>query len=232
MKRILLISLFVFNTTPSARADSAVAQDPVDNISDIQLHWEKIPTSFETIQKLQQSSLNFVDLNHDRAAIDWNTIVNIGKKLWPIITDNAPVATLDYDYATGLPQGVTNVSDLENFSDLQYETWRFHATNPFGSILYDVEYTLVHQYGGSYQGNGAYLATVAILPTKVDITWGHKLNMKVAAVSSVNVGTAQDPIASVTLEMSYEIKAFMRTIAVRKLFQFRGDSPEIIATTL
>lgn len=229
----------VFALTTALYASSlALAQTPASQaiMASEQLtpHWEKIPTSPEVIAEIESSltSNHSSNVNPLSGDIDWSVIANLGKTIWTVINNNAPVATLQYDYATGLPKGVASAAELDNFSDLNFETYRFYFTNGLGSTVIDVEYTLVHQFGGSYEGRGKYLATVAIVPTKVEVSWGHKINMKAATISSLNVGTAEDPVASVTLEMSYEVRTVFQTFATRKLYQFRGDSAEIIATKL
>lgn len=231
IKNILVLTTALY-VQAVAHADSAssIVLTQADGLT---LQWQKLPTSPEVIDTITEALRNQQAQSKwdERLEIDWQVIQNLGKKVWTVISDNAPVANLQYDYATGLPQGVTSAAELNSFSDLNFETWAFKTTNMLGNALVNVEYTLVHQYGGSYQGRGKYLATVAIIPSKVDVSWGYKLDMKAVTVSSVNVGTAEEPVASVTLEMSYEIRDFMQTIARRKLFQFRGDSAEIVSTT-
>lgn len=231
MHRLFVLTIALYTSAVYADTPSSLMLTQADGLT---LEWQKIPTPPALQAEIKDAFAQGQEPSalKDRLEIDWQVIENLGKKVWTVISSNAPVATLQYDYATGLPQGVTSAADLENFSDLNFETWRFKTTNMLGSTLVEVEYTLVHQYGGSYKGRGKYLATVAIIPSKVEVTWGHKVDMKAVTVSSLNVGSAESPVASVTLEMSYEIRGFMQTIASRKLFQFRGDSAEVIATTL
>jgi hypothetical protein len=198
---------------------------------DITMFVEPVATPVEVIEAVEDARFE-EGLRQEREGIDWEAITNVGKQVWKVIQDNAPVANIQYDYATAMPRGITSAGDLDGFSDLTFQSWRLHGKNAFGATVYDVTYTLVHQYGGSYQGKGKYLATVSILPSNVEVLWGYTVNMKVATISTLNVGTAADPVGSASLEMSFNVKSLMKNATTTTLFQFRGDRAEVTSTRL
>jgi hypothetical protein len=166
------------------------------------------------------------------ADVDWASIVNLGKEIWAVVEANQPVVDISYDYATALPRGVTSAADLEGFSDLTSQSWRVWGENLYGMTVYDVTYTLVHQYGGAYQGKGRYLATVAVLPSNVDVLWGYKVSLNVTNVGALNVGSAEAPVGSVNLEMAFKVSTVIKSHTSTTLFQFRGDSADVNASDL
>jgi len=163
----------------------------------------------------------------DEYGVFIDQIINIGKKVWTIIKDNAPVVNLSYDYANAVPDGLANSKSLTGFSDLMTESWVMTAKNGFGVEVYKVQYTLVHQYGGSYNGKGKYLETVAVVPTKVDVAWGYTVNFSVKQVSATNLGTKENPVAGLTLETSFRSSTPIKDIQRKRIFLFRGDSSKV-----
>lgn len=164
--------------------------------------------------------------------VDIATIINIGKEVWAIIEKNQPVVNISYDYANALPKGVASPSDLDGFSDMVSQSYRMYGKNLYGMTVYDVTYTVVHQYGGSYQGKGRYLATAAVIPSNVDVLWGYKVDLKVTNVSTLNVGTATAPVGSINLELSFKVSTVIKSHTTTTLFQFRGDSADVNSSDL
>ena len=168
-------------------------------------------------------------IHSDISAATLGTIVNIGEKVWKLIEKNKPVVDVRYTYANAIPECVKSSSELERFSDLQSRSFRMHAKNWFGSTVYDVTYTLLHRFGGSYKGRGQFLENVTVLPSKVSALWGYTVNMNVTNVSAVNVGTTDSPIGSVLMDMNFSVSTVFKAHQVRSVFQFRGDSNRAIA---
>lgn len=164
--------------------------------------------------------------------IDLNAITNLGQKIWKVIEANRPVVNVKYHYANALPKGVPSSEDLDGFSDLQMRSFRNYAKNLYGITVYDVTYTAVHRFGGSYNGQGRFLENVTILPHHVDVLWGYTLNMGVSRISTVNVGTKDSPIGSIVMELEMRVSTVMKESQTRELIQFRGDSAKIITTHL
>lgn len=168
----------------------------------------------------------------DGDEVDPTVIINLGKEIWKIIQDNKPVVNIKYDYADALPKGVSGPFELHGFSDLQHESYRMYGTNGFGVTVYDVVFTLVHQYNGQYDGKGRYLSTVTVLPSKVDVLWGYTVNFEVAKVATTNVGTREGPVASIAMEMKFRVSTVIKDHSSSTIYQFRGDSAEVHSTSL
>jgi hypothetical protein len=160
-----------------------------------------------------------------REGVDWNEIVNIGKRIWQVIEANKPVVNVSYLYANALPKGA-RAEDLDNFSDIQDKSFHAYGTNYLGMTVYDVVYTVVHRYNGSYKGRGKYLENVSVIPSHVQVAWGYTLDLDVTKTATVNVGTSSRPVASLALELTLKTHTVMKSDESRSLFQFRGDSKD------
>jgi len=162
----------------------------------------------------------------DAVEVVLDKVINLGKKMWGVIEAGRPVVNVQSQFANALPVGV-RASDLENFSDLQFQSFRLQGVNYFGATVYDVVYTLVHRYGGSYQGRGAYLESVTVLPQRVEVLWGYNVDFKVERVSTVNTGSAENPIASLALETAFRVSTPLQELRTKNIYEFKGNSPTV-----
>ncbi len=161
--------------------------------------------------------------------VDFGSIINLAERIWEVIVDNKATAEVKYEYANALPLGVKGGMELEAFSDLQVHAYRLHGENYFGSTVYDVGYTLVHRYNGSYNGHGRYLDNVTVLPSKVDVSWGYNVNLSVASVTASNVATKLDPVAALVMDLSFRVQSVMKVQEFHANYEFRGDSAKVRA---
>jgi hypothetical protein len=153
-------------------------------------------------------------------------IINLGKSLWEIIEANKPVLNVSYVYANALPKGLRRSEELDNFSDLQFKSYRSHGKNLVRATVYDLTYTVVHRYNGSYNDKGKYLENVSVIPSKIDVLWGYTVDFAVTKTTTVNVGTAKDPIGSLLMEATTRVSTVLKSSETHNIFQFRGDSKD------
>lgn len=153
-------------------------------------------------------------------------VVNTGIQVWNIIERNRAVTKVSSLYATALPRGVGSGAELEGFSDLNQRSFRAHGKNPYGATVYDVEYTILHRHGGSYNGDGQYLDQVTILPTYVKALWGYTVDVTVTSSPPTNVGTSGQPIGALVMEVSLSVATVIKSTQQSRVFEFRGDSAE------
>ena len=161
----------------------------------------------------------------DSVSID--AIENLGRKAWDIIKANQPVADISFSFANALPRGITSADELDGFSDIQHRSVRMWGTNLYGITVYDVTLTTVHQYGGSYEGKGQYLATVSVIPSSVSVLWGYTVNYSVDNVTTTNGGSKADPIAMIALNAKFKVETVMKKTETNTVYQFRGDSKKV-----
>jgi hypothetical protein len=165
----------------------------------------------------------------DSADVIVDKLINLGKKMWKVIENGRPVVTVRHQYANALPFGV-RAGELENFSPLQFRSYRHSGVNFYGATVYDVTYTLAHRYGGQYEGRGAYLESVTVLPQEVEVLWGYTVNFLVEDVSTVNLGSRENPIASIAMETTFEVKTVLQELRLKNLHEFRGDAAQVRST--
>ncbi len=225
MRAQLFIAVLGLSTLPVFASD----QSAIEHFT------EEVSTPPEVLDKLQLVDDFHLSLAEDTSVyaavstggVELGAIVNLGKSIWSVIEKNAPVANTEYDFANALPAGVKSAASLSGFSDIQHKSIRMYGENAFGMKVYDITYTLVSQYGGSYLGQGKYLSTVAVIPSTVSVLIGYKLDLKVTNAAVVNVGTDKEPVGSVVLNVGLKIESPLKVIVKTVVYQFRGDTNQI-----
>jgi len=199
-------------------------------------HIEQVATPPEVLAKIKAMSLSTFKFKTPKidttAGVDIGSIVNLGKDVWTIVDQNQPVLDVKYDYATALPYGIKSAAQLEGFTDLQHQSFRVHGTNGFGMNVYDLTYTLVHQYNGTYQGKGHYLASVSVIPSNISALWGYKVYLTVGNVAATNVGTADAPIGAANMDLTFRVETILKKSQTTTVYEFRGDTRNILSTQL
>jgi len=156
---------------------------------------------------------------------DLSDIINLGLKIWDIIQKNKPVVDITTQYASALPKNLSQWTDLAGWHAPSGDVYRLTAKNLYGARVIDVTYEVLRSYGGSDNGVGRYLTEVTVEPLKVNADWGYKLSLAVNIPDSgiINVGTAKDPLAGMTLETSWRIDTALKTSAGRAVYYLQGD---------
>jgi len=132
-------------------------------------------------------------------------IINIGKKIWNVVLAGKPVVNLKTDVATALPMGVTNWTAMESWSAPRSKTVEVSYKNPYGMTVVSLRYQLIYLAGGSVNGKGKYIGYATIQPTHVSVLWGWTLNAQSSVPAVYNMGTADAPVAGMTLQLNWQV---------------------------
>jgi hypothetical protein len=135
-----------------------------------------------------------------------DVILNLGKQAWQLIQANAPVVTTKLATAHALPQGIQCWNQLEKWQAIRsvdykivYKSW----TNA-DAIVYVAR--VIYAYGGSYKGKGRYIANAAIQNKQIMVKATNVLNVDVEVANVLNVGSAENPVAVMQLNLNVEAK--------------------------
>ncbi|MFH2202052.1 MAG: hypothetical protein ABIJ96_02955 [Elusimicrobiota bacterium] len=150
-------------------------------------------------------------------------IINTMKKIWDIIEENKPVVDIQTTYANAIPQGITHWSQLNQWRKPEGTIYGFYAKNLYGVEVIRVKYQVLRTYGGSYKGKGKYLTAVTVVPLAVDVAWGYDFAMSCKAPSVANRGTAEDPLASMLLNLDWKIATAVKESRGTSIYYLQGD---------
>lgn len=152
-------------------------------------------------------------------------IVNIALKLWKIVDENRPTVDVKTDFAVALPKGVASPRELERWQKPEGTVYVLSADNLYGQEVVKIRYQVLRTWGGSFKGKGRYLAGVTVEPLLVQAAWGYKVTMETSAPDAgvLNVGTAEDPIAAMTLQLGWSITTPMSAAKGAYDYYIQGD---------
>lgn len=138
--------------------------------------------------------------------ISLDQIINIGKKIWEIITANKPVVDVQTATANALPKGVQCWDQLENWQFPKAQSYRIVYKNLMGVEVVRFTFRVIFTYGGQFGGKGHYITNATIIPAEVRVVWGYNFNAKVNVAKVVNLGSRQDPKAGMEMNIDWVVK--------------------------
>ncbi|MBO4555931.1 MAG: hypothetical protein J5706_04160, partial [Elusimicrobiales bacterium] len=152
-------------------------------------------------------------------------IVNLVDKVFGIIAKNQPVVNINVNYANAVPYGVSHWTQLQNWKTPAVKRYQITYKNGLGGEVVNIVYQLHYTYGGTLNGKGQFLTGVTIEPISVNTAWGYNVDMTAEVPDSTiaNVGTSEDPIASMQVQLKYKIHTIMSDVQEKVIFYVRGD---------
>ncbi len=154
-------------------------------------------------------------------------LIALGEEFYALVEKGKPVSNIDVTPISVLPRN----EDGSAVDELATESWeipkskRYGMTlkNLYGMKVVDMVFNLNFSYGGSYDGRGKFLKGVQITVDNLKLAWGYNFDASFKLVSIINMGTADDPIAGATIQMSYAVSTIMSRKEMTKTFFITAD---------
>jgi hypothetical protein len=154
-----------------------------------------------------------------------DAIVNLFEKIWNIIEKNQPVVNVTTHYANAVPFGTSHWSQLQGWSRPATKRYGFSMKNGFGSEVVKVVYQVHYTHSGNYKGKGKFLTGVTIEPISVTTAWGYKVTLvsEVPDSTIANVGTHEDPVASMQVQLRWVVHTSVKDITSKAIYYIEGN---------
>ncbi len=163
------------------------------------------PFKIKTTGDVMQSDLN--PLNAVELFVD--QIINIGKKIFNVISQGRPVVNIKLDTANALPKGLSCWSDLSGWNMPNSKVYNVQYENGFGMTVVDYSYRVIYTAGGSADGIGKYITNATFMPANVSVGWGFEFDASAAIPSVFNTGSKQNPVAGMQMNMEWKVTSPM-----------------------
>ncbi|MDX6769958.1 MAG: hypothetical protein SF051_10530 [Elusimicrobiota bacterium] len=161
---------------------------------------------------------------------DISEIIRVGREIWSIVEANRPQVDVSNEYWSAVPRGLESWTDLEGWDAPKGTTYRLTAKNLYGMTMVDVTFSVLRRTGGSYRDasdrvRGEFLTGVTVEPLSVTVGPGYRLDLTahMDPQSIGNVGTRENPIASMTPRVSWRIRTVIKDSQGRSLYYLTGD---------
>ncbi len=170
-----------------------------------------------------EGGANFDGINQTIGIID--NIVNLADKIWTILDKNRPVVTITTTYANAVPYGTSHWTQLQGWSKPSTKKYAFSIKNGLGSEVVKVVYQVHWTHSGNFQGKGKFLTGVTIEPLTVTAPWGYKVDLMAEVPDSTvaNVGTHEDPIASMQVQLKWKVSTTFSSVDQKVIYYVQGD---------
>lgn len=145
------------------------------------------------------------------AAPEVEAWLTIGMKAWELVKANKPVVNVNLAKISILPEATPKWTMMENWKVGTSTSYELAATNGFGMKVVNFTYRISYNYGGQYEGAGMFLANVMVLPETIDVIWGYNLDANVELGEPVNVGTLENQIPGIQIQVKHKIETVLRS---------------------
>lgn len=224
-KVIFTAALFSFFTVNASEKIHADRHDPYFDIVSVDVQevepdyskvYEVAPTD-----RAEKSELGAVIMQA-------RELIAFGKEVWQIIEAGRPVSNhTAMSTITVLPKkedgSAVEPLDMENWQLPSAKSYSVSYKNGFGMNVISFTYTVIFQYGGSFNGKGKYLTGVNVMADDISVAWGFNFEAQSQLVSITNVGSAANPVAAATLTIKYRAKSVIRDISSSETFFVTGS---------
>ncbi|MCY2926372.1 MAG: hypothetical protein NT031_13215 [Planctomycetota bacterium] len=164
------------------------------------------------------------DFNPDPLVVV-DQIINTSLKIWKVVDDNKPVVDVKTQYASAVPEGITNWAQLSGwYPPKGSPIYGFSVKNFYGVTVVDISYQVVRTAGGSYKGKGRYLTGVTIEPLMVSVAWGYHVTLSAEVTSVTNADTTgANPLAGMMLNAKWRIQTSVKDMQGQGVYYVQGD---------
>jgi hypothetical protein len=154
-------------------------------------------------------------------------LLGIGKKIWPIIEAGRPVVTTNFVPAISIIPNIDGknvvLNEMANWSIPKVKSFRVSFQNTFGMNVVAFTYTVIFQYGGTFQDHGKYLTTLKVIPSDIYTSWGFNFDATSELTGISNVGSTIAPVASGVIQVGYKVKGFLNEVSNAQSFYIDGN---------
>ncbi|MGC8866861.1 MAG: hypothetical protein ACP5PA_01445 [Elusimicrobiales bacterium] len=236
MKKIISVAVILVIGTVYAIAGDKKADKKYFTITDVKITSimdkdsvpapDELPKPPSTVESSSSTAGNFFPTLEDvEGIIDaLDKIVNLAQKIWEIIEKNQPVVDISINYANAIPYGINHWTQLQGWSKPKTVKYSFVARNGYGAEVVKVIYQVHAIYGGNYQGKGKFLTGVTVEPISIKTLWGYKVSLSAQVPDSTitNVGTHEDPIAAMQVQLKWTIHTAIKDLQQKAIYYVDG----------
>lgn len=206
-----LITSFSFATTEPDQLEysiTEISKSIPDQLSAVGCDNNDIESSYNLLSPVEKTKVS--------------NIISVGKLAYTIIKENKPNLSIRQERASALPEGLS-WNQMECWHQPVKRTFQFQAVNGYGTRVIDFVFDVRYTFGGSYKGVGTYLKSVTITPAIVDVLWGYTFDAQVNIPSTVNIGTLEDPMAGMEVQLDWTVSTLLKISRRNLNFFVSGD---------
>jgi hypothetical protein len=169
------------------------------------------------------------ETEHD-STIDPAVVWQIGKDIWEFVEDNKPVVNYTSDWTGVVPKGVEAWTEMSNWNTYSSPAYDIKFVNGLGMTLTEFEWVWKYEYGGKYNGVGAYIANAGASLNKIYAMTSEHVDVEVTSLNPFNYGTTANPIGGVDISVKMTSSGIFKKTIVGCQVTVKGDGTYKVAT--
>ena len=137
-------------------------------------------------------------------------LVALGEDIYKLVIKGKPTNLTKYSPISVIPKingEPVDVMETEGWQAPVKRTYRVVFENLYGIDVVDFTYSVIFAYGGSYNGAGAYLTAVQIVPESVRTLFGFDFTATMKLGGIQNLATRTNPVAGATIILEYTVNS-------------------------
>ncbi len=152
-------------------------------------------------------------------------LVALGEALYELVLKGKPSVKTEYAPISVLPRvsgQPVDIFDTEGWSSPEKRTYEVKYENLYGVTIVDFKFSVLFSHGGTYNGTGAYLTSVQVVPEYVKVLWGWALDASMRLGGIQNQGTRENPVAGATIILQYTTSSLFENLQRTTSFFITG----------
>lgn len=236
LKGIIFAGFLSFSTISTATADVFNYDDDFYRIGSVEIQ-EVQTDSFghETYETIEEKSFNGRNGRNGgildqidaggRVIAMGKDLVALGESIYQLVIKGKPNTKTSYAPISVIPKvngQPADVFETEGWSAPVKRTYEIKYRNLYNIAVIQFQYSVMYSYRGTYNGTGAYLTAVQVIPERVKAMfgWDFEATMKLGGLQ--NQGTRTNPVAGATIMIEYTAKSVMNSISQVNSFFITG----------
>jgi hypothetical protein len=140
-------------------------------------------------------------------------LVALGEDVYKLVIKGKPTNVTKYAPISVIPKENNEPVDVMSTEDWQMprkQSFSVVYKNLWNVKIVQFRYSVIYSYGGTYNGKGAYLTAVQIIPESVSTLFGFDFTATMKLGGIQNMAKRDDPVAGATLLLEYTVNSFMK----------------------
>lgn len=222
LKGLLLSGLLLLSSLAFGDTYSDIQHDDFFQI--VSADFEEITPDAELIDN------SYLKVTHDNSlANNYNTkienvgsviaigrdLVALGESIYRLVIKGKPTTKTTYAPISVVPKVNGEPADIfetEGWSAPVKRTYEIKYRNLYDVVVVHFQFSVIYSYNGKYNGTGAYLTAVQVIPEYVRTLFGFDFEATMKLGGIQNQGTRNNPIAGATVMIEYVTSSVMNSI--------------------
>jgi hypothetical protein len=218
--KILFLLLALISTT-SVFADRTYDSEDFNRISSVEVEEVLVDpigfTRYELMatENFKANKINNPIENIGRVIAIGKDVVALGETVYQLVIKGKPSTKTTYAPISVIPRinGVpADIFDTEGWTAPVKRTYQIRYNNLYNVTVVHFMFSVIYSYNGSYDGKGAYLTAVQVVPEYVKSLWGWDFSATMRLGGIQNQGTRANPVAGATVMIEYTASSVLENV--------------------